>query len=61
MPLAPKSLDRRSLRRVFTNKLPLHYYDDDDDDDDDYTRNLISAACAMPRETRSVGKTVKVL
>jgi hypothetical protein len=58
MPLAPKSLDRRSLRRVFTNKLPLHYYYDDDDY---YTSNLISAACAMPRETRSVGKTVKVL
>jgi hypothetical protein len=58
MPLAPKSLDRRSLRRVFTNKLPLHYYYDDDDY---YTSNLISAVCAMPRETRSVGKTVKVL
>ena len=59
MPLAPKSLDKRSLLRVFTNKLPLHYYYDDDDDD--YTSNLISDACAMPRETRSVGKTVKVL
>ena len=46
--LAPKSLDRRLLRRVFTNKLSLHYYYYYDDFS--YTSNLATSCEADEKQ-----------